>query len=76
MARDLIETNISNMSDGEFKVTIIRIFAGLDKNMEDIREGDPYYRDKRLKKTEMKTATTEIKKQIGVMTTSMEEDEK
>ena len=29
---------ISNMPNGEFKATIIRILAGLEKNMEEIRE--------------------------------------
>jgi len=38
IARDLIKTNISNMSDEDFKATIIRILAGLEKSMEDIRE--------------------------------------
>ena len=37
-ARDLIKTDISNMPDGEFKATILRILTGLEKHMEDIRE--------------------------------------
>ena len=40
-ARDLIERDISNMSDGEIKATIIRIIAGLVKSMEDIRRSLP-----------------------------------
>lgn len=32
MAKIQIKTDISNVSNGEFKVTIIRIFAGLDKS--------------------------------------------
>ena len=40
MARDLIETDISNMSAGEFRAMIIRIITGLEKRIEDI--GDPY----------------------------------
>ena len=35
MARDLIKTDISNMPDPEFKTTIIRILAGLEKSTED-----------------------------------------
>ena len=35
MARELIETDISNMPDPEFKRTIIRILAGLEKSIED-----------------------------------------
>lgn len=38
MARDLIETDVSYMSDGEFTATVIRILARLEKSMEDIRE--------------------------------------
>ena len=38
MARDLTKTGITNMPDGEFKATIIRILAGLEKSREDFRE--------------------------------------
>ena len=37
-ARDLIKTDISNITDLEFKATIIKIFARLEKSREDIRE--------------------------------------
>ena len=37
-ARDLGKTDISSMPDGEFKATIIRILAGLEKRMEFFRE--------------------------------------
>ena len=47
MARDLSETNISNMPDGELKAKIIRILTGCGKRVEDFREA----------------LTTEIKKQ-------------
>ena len=36
--RDLSKTAISIMPGGEFKATIIRILAGLEKRVEDIRE--------------------------------------
>ena len=38
MARGLIEKDISNMTDKEFKATIKRILAGLEKRTEDFRE--------------------------------------
>ena len=38
MARNLIETDISNKTDGDFKITVIRILAVLEKNIEDIRK--------------------------------------
>ena len=38
MAIYLSETDTSNMSDGQFKATIIRILTGLEKRIEDISE--------------------------------------
>ena len=38
MARDLIKTDVSNMTEGEFRATIIRILSGLRKRMEEFRE--------------------------------------
>ena len=37
-ARDLSKSHISNMPDGEFKATIIRILPGLEETIEDITE--------------------------------------
>ena len=37
-ARDICETDISNMADGEFKATIIRLLTGPEKRLEDINE--------------------------------------
>jgi len=47
MARDLINTDINNMSELEFKTTIIRILAGLAKLRRHRRI--PHYKDKRTK---------------------------
>ena len=38
MARDLSKTDISNMSNGEFKAMIIRILTALKKRVEDMSE--------------------------------------
>ncbi len=38
IARDPINTDISTMSELEFRMMIIKILAGLEKNMEVIRE--------------------------------------
>ena len=38
MAKDLINTDISKMSELELKTTIVKIVAGLEKSIEDIRE--------------------------------------
>ena len=37
-ARDLINTDIGNMSDLEFRMTILKVLTGLKKGMEDIRK--------------------------------------
>jgi len=42
-ARDLIETDISNMSEPEFKTKIIRTLVGLEKNRR--HQEVPYHRD-------------------------------
>ena len=42
--RDLSETDLSNMSDREFKAMIIRILNGLEKRVEDTSE--TYHIDK------------------------------
>ena len=38
MARDLINMDVSNSSEIEFKTTIIKILAGLEKSIEDTRK--------------------------------------
>ena len=37
-AGDLINTDIGNMSDLELRMMILKVLAGLEKDMEDIRE--------------------------------------
>ena len=37
-ARDLLNTDISKMSEPEFRIMIIRILAGVEKSIEDTRE--------------------------------------
>ena len=41
MARDLINTDTCNMSDLEFGMTILKVLAGLENGMENIRETLP-----------------------------------
>ena len=61
MAGDLIKTHISNMSDPEFKATTIRILAGLDKSMEDIRETlTAEIKELKNNQANMKNAVTEV----------------
>ena len=70
MARGLNETDISNMLVPEFKVTIIRILAGLEKSMKDIRKTlNIEIKELENNQAEMKNAITEIQNRLVVMTT-------
>ena len=76
MGRNLSKTDISNISDRKIKATIIRIFTGLEKRIEDIRE-TLTTKIKRLKKkqSEMKNAINEIGNRVDVMNSRWEEAE-
>ena len=37
-ARELLKTDINNISDQEFRIIVIRLIAGLEKSIEDSRE--------------------------------------
>ena len=63
--RDLINRDISKMPEIEFK-TIIKILAGLEKGIEDIRE----YLSIEIK--ELKSSQVEIKNAITKMQSEME----
>ena len=66
MARDLINTDIGNMSDLEFRMMILKVLAGLEKGMEDIREilsGEIKALSGEIK--ELKSNQVEIKKAIN-----------
>ena len=52
MARDLSDADISNMTDREFKVMIIRILTGLKNGVEDLSE--TFNTEKRNHITEIK----------------------
>lgn len=72
-ARDLINTDIGNMSDLEFRMTILKVLAGLEKGMEDIRE--TLSRDIKALSgeiKELKSNQVEIKKAINEVQSKME----
>lgn len=62
-ARDIPEGDISDMPDGKFKATTIKMLCGVEKSMEVIR-GTTVAEIKEVKKktyrTEMKNATTMV----------------
>ena len=37
-ARDWLRTDLSNISEQEFRITVVRILAGFEKGIENIRE--------------------------------------
>ena len=60
-ARDLIETDISNMPEPEFKTTILRILARLEKSTEDTRESlTAEIKDLKSSQAEIKNAITKM----------------
>lgn len=76
MAKDLIKTDRSIMHDPEFKATVIKILAGLEKSTEDTR-GPLTGKTKDLKTSQpkIKDPVTEIQNQLDVLPTRMEEEE-
>jgi len=60
-ARDLIETDLNKMPEPEFKTTIIRILAGLDKSIEHTRESlTTEIKDLKTSQAKIKNAITEM----------------
>ena len=76
MARDLIKTDVSNMPDPELKATIIRIFIGLERRVENIRE-TLITEIKELKENplKMKNTVTEFENSFDAMNTRLEKTE-
>ncbi|KAF0886512.1 LORF1 protein, partial [Crocuta crocuta] len=65
-AKELLKTDISNISEQEFRKTVIKLIAGLEKGMEDIRE------TMATKTMELKNSCDELKKAINEMQNKME----
>lgn len=75
MARNL-ETDLSKMPEPEFKTTIVRILAGLDKSINNTRESlTTEIKNLKTSLVKIKNAITEMPNQLNVMTTRMEEVE-
>ena len=74
MARDLSKTDTSNMPDGEFKATIIRILTGLEKR---IRHQEDKRKIKELKKkqSEMTNVMNEFGNRLETKNRRLEEKE-
>ena len=62
MARDLINTDTSKIYEPEFKTIFIRIPAGLEKSIDDIRESPTaWIKELKSSQAEIKYAVTEMK---------------
>ena len=73
-ARVLSETDISNMWDGEFKVTIIRILTRFEKRKEDISEAlTTEMRELKKNGSQIKMEINEIKNTPDAMNSSLGE---
>ena len=44
-ANELIKTDLSNVTENEFKIIVIKLIAGLEKSIEDSRESIARSRD-------------------------------
>ena len=80
IARDLINTDISKLSVLEFKTTIIRILAGLEKGIEKTRKSlsaeiKNKNKDKHLKSSHAKIKNTIMKMQTQTEPIKMRMDE-
>ena len=76
MVRDLINTDISKMSDPEFKTIIIRILAGLEKSIEDTRESlTEEIKEQKTSQSKVKNAITKMQTQMYAKTTSVDKAE-
>ena len=75
-AKQLNETEISNMPDREFKVMVIKLFTGLEKGVEDLKETFNKERENFLKnQLRMKNWVTEIKNTLeGINTLEKSEE--
>lgn len=66
MARDQIETTLSNMLDPEFKATIIKTLAALEKSIKDIKESlTAEVKDQKTSQAEIKNSITDAKSTGG-----------
>ena len=62
IGRDLLITDISNISEQEFRTTVIRLLAGLEKGIKDTRENRAAeLKDLKISQAEiLKNAITEM----------------
>jgi len=75
-AKDLLNTDISTMSDLEFRIIALKIPAGLEKSMEVIRETlSGEVKELKSNQVEIKKAINEVQSNMGVLTARINEAE-
>ena len=75
-AKELVKTDIKNITEQEFRITVIRLITGLEKIREDSRESIAT-EIKELKNShdELRNVVNEVQNQLDALTARMEEVE-
>ena len=71
-ARDLINTDTSKMSEPEFRITIIRILASVEKRLESF---SAEIKEVKTSQDEIKNSITELQSQMDATVARMDEAE-
>ena len=75
-ARKSLKTDINNISEQEFRITVIRLIAGLEKCIEDRRDSIAIeIKDLRTSHNELRNAINEMQNKLDAVTVRMEEAE-
>ena len=76
IARDLPKTDINNILEQEFRTSVIRLLAGLEKSIKDTRETlVEEIKDLRTSQDEIKNVVIEMKSKLDTVTMRTEEAE-
>ena len=75
-ANELIKNDLSNVTENEFKIIVIKLTAGLEKSIEDSRESiTTEIKGLRNSQEELKNAISELQNKMEVTTARIEEAE-
>ena len=76
IARELLKTYINNTLDQDFRIIVIKLIAGLEKSIEDIRESIPAdIKDLRNSHDELRNGVNEVQNNLDAVTARVEETE-
>ena len=75
-ANELIKNDLSNVTENEFKIIVIKLITGLEKSIEDSRESiNTEIKGLRSSQEELKTAINDLQNKMKVTTARIEEAE-